>query len=56
MYCKENLDPEDELSMADERPAVDLKCPKCAAVWRFWLNMQLCHKLIAGGKFNETKV
>jgi len=56
MYCKEDLNPPDEneqeLTLAPG-DSIDLKCPRCKAVWKFWASTQLFHKLIKGGKFNE---
>lgn len=58
MYCKCNLDSVSEygetLALAIGEPA-DLKCPKCNSVWRYWVNIQLNHKLIKGGKFSKHK-
>ena len=54
MYCKEDLDTEGGLSLANGGQ-IDLKCPKCNAVWKFWVKVQLNHRLTQGGKFNQTK-
>ena len=53
MYCKENLDPEGMLALPSDGD-IDFKCPKCGAVWKFWVNVQLSHKLLKGGKYNKN--
>ena len=56
-YCKKNLDQPDEygqeLTLASG-DSIDLKCPKCGAVWKFWASTQLFHKLVKGGQFNNN--
>lgn len=54
MYCKEDFDPDGELALPSDG-SIDLQCPKCKAVWRFWVSVQLNHKLIKGGKYNDPK-
>lgn len=54
MYCKTDLDPEGMLALPSDG-AVDLKCPTCDAVWKFWVSVNLNHKLIQGGRYNKNK-
>lgn len=54
MYCKEDFDPSGMLALPSDG-SLDLKCPKCEAVWRFWVSVQLNHKLIKEGKYNRKK-
>ena len=58
MYCNEDLDPPDEygqeLTLASGN-SIDLKCPKCGAVWKFWASTQLFHKLVKRGEFNNNR-
>lgn len=54
MYCKDDFDSENRLSLGSGEN-VDLKCKKCGAVWKFWVSIQLNHKLVGGGKFNKEK-
>ena len=54
MYCKVDLDLTGTLGLTDDK-SIDLKCPNCGAVWRFWASTQLLHKLLKGGKFNNNQ-
>lgn len=54
MYCKEDFDPNGMLALPSDG-SVDTKCPKCGAVWKFWVSVQLNHKLTKGGKYNQKK-
>lgn len=54
MYCKTDLDPSGTLALPGGG-FIDLKCPKCKAVWRFWATTQLFHKLSNGGEFNKKQ-
>lgn len=52
MYCKVDLNPDGQLTLTSS-DSIDLKCSRCAAAWRFWVNVQLQQKLLRGGKFNK---
>lgn len=52
MYCKIDLETEFPLTLGTE-DTVNLKCPKCEAVWQFWIHIQLSHRLLKGGKYNK---
>ena len=54
MYCKTNLNPDEKLALQDGG-SVDLKCPECGAIWKFWASVQLNHKLVKGGRFNKNQ-
>lgn len=54
MYCQEDFDPERMLSLADG-DSIDFQCPKCKAVWKFWVSVQLNHKLLKRGKYNKKE-
>jgi len=53
MYCKVNLDSEGMLALPSD-DHIDLRCHECGALWRFWVNVQLQHKLVQGGKLNRV--
>lgn len=55
MYCKEDFDSSGQLALPSG-DSIDLKCPKCDSVWRFWVNVSLCHKLLKKGKYHENKL
>ncbi|MDP3696907.1 MAG: hypothetical protein Q8R55_02635 [Candidatus Taylorbacteria bacterium] len=55
MYCKINLH-QDEDGRQLALPVggdVNLECPKCGATWKFWLDIQLSHKLVKKGKYSK---
>ncbi len=52
MYCKEDFDPEGMLALPSHQ-FIDLTCSACNAVWRFWVKVQLYHKLVKGGSYNK---
>ncbi|MBI2551696.1 hypothetical protein HYW17_00135 [Candidatus Uhrbacteria bacterium] len=52
MYCRVDLDETGELGLP-AGDAIDLKCPQCEAVWRFWTKVQLFHRMVQGGKYNR---
>lgn len=54
MYCKVDLDADGGLSLPSGGN-IDLICPQCNAVWKFWVSVQLHHKLVRGGKYNAVE-
>ena len=55
MYCKIDLAKDErgfELALSSD-DNIDLKCSKCGAVWKFWVKVQLLHKLVKKGKYNK---
>ncbi|MBI2443796.1 MAG: hypothetical protein HYV42_00960 [Candidatus Magasanikbacteria bacterium] len=52
MYCKKDLDTDGLLALPSD-DSIDLTCPDCGAVWKFFTHVQLDHKLLKGGKFNQ---
>ena len=52
MYCEINLDSAN-IIMLGNGDSKELICPTCGALWKFWVSVQLNHKLISGGKFNK---
>lgn len=52
MYCQKDLNPDGTLALP-ANDSIDLKCPDCGAVWKFFTQVQLNHKLVRGGKFNR---
>jgi len=55
MYCKINLDPDGTLCLS-AGDNIDLTCPKCGAVWKFFTHVQLNLKLVSGGKYNGKRI
>jgi len=55
MYCKTDFDPDGELALLSDGQ-IDLKCPACGAVWKFWVSVNLNHKLVRGGKYNKKPI
>lgn len=55
MYCKVDLnnDKNDFPLALSSDDNIDLKCPKCGAIWKFWVKVQLLHKLVKKGKYNK---
>ncbi len=56
MYCKVDISHDDTLPLGlPSDGSIDLRCPQCGALWKFWVSVQLQHKLLQGGKYNKTK-
>lgn len=56
--CGINLDKDDEYGQILMMPvgeSIDLTCPKCGTVWRFWLEIKTNQKKISIKKKNHGK-
>lgn len=56
--CGTDLDPEDENNfplMMAVGESIDLTCPKCGIVWRFWLEVVTQQKKIGQKKLKKSK-
>lgn len=53
MYCKMDINKNDFPLALSSDDNINLKCSKCGSISKFWVKVQLLHKLVKNGKYKK---